>query len=137
MIDLSFEPKEIFVSIDGTDYRVADRTDEIEQRLAAHDKRIGAVSTFESDYELVEILLGKDAAAKIFPLGKKENLTRLAYIALGVLEAYNAEVKEIRERELERSLAQMDKMASRAEPVLEMIQRSENVRGIRTPSGRK
>ena len=137
MIDLSYEPKEIFVSIDGTEYRVVDRTDEVEGRLAAHDKRIGAVSTFDSDYKLVEILLGKEAVAKIFPLGKKENLTRLAYIALGVLEAYNAEVQAIRERELERSLAQMDKMASRAEPVLEMIQRSENARGVRKGAVRK
>ncbi len=120
-MDLSYEPKEVYVTIDGVDYRVADRTDETEQKLAAHDKRIGSVSTFESDYELVEILLGKEAAAKIFPNGKRENLNRLAYIALGVLEAYKAEINAIREKELEKSLSTMDKLAEHAEPVLEMI----------------
>jgi hypothetical protein len=127
-MDLSYESKEIFVTIDGVEYRVADRTDETEQKLAAHDKRLGTVSTFESDYELIEILLGREAAAKIFPLGKKENLTRLAYIALGVLEAYNAEINAIRERELEKSLSSIDKMAERAEPVIEMMNKTAEVR---------
>lgn len=136
MVDLSFEPKEIYVSIDGAEYRVADRTDETEQRLAAHDKRLGAVSTFESDMELVEILLGKEAAGKIFPLGKRENLTRLAYIAIGVLEAYNAEINAIRERELEKSLASMDRVAERAEPVLEMINKSAETRAGNARRGR-
>lgn len=137
MIDLSFEPKEVFVLIDGTEYRVADRTDETEQRLAAHDRKLGQVSTFESDFELVEILLGKEATTKVFPNGKKENMTRLAYIALGVLEAYNAEVNALREKELEKSMAQVDTMAKRAEPVLEMLHRAETPRGVRTSVLRK
>ena len=135
-MDLSYESKEIFVTIDGTEYRVADRTDETEQKLAAHDKRLGTASTFESDYELIEILLGREAAAKIFPLGKKENLTRLAYIALGVLEAYNAEINAIRERELDKSLSSIDKMAERAEPVIEMMNKTAESRNAKALRGR-
>lgn len=135
-MDLSYESKEIFVTIDGTEYRVADRTDETEQKLAAHDKRLGTASTFESDYELIEILLGREAAAKIFPLGKKENLTRLAYIALGVLEAYNAEINAIRERELDKSLVSIDKMAERAEPVIEMMNKTAESRSAKALRGR-
>jgi hypothetical protein len=135
-MDLSYESKEIFVTIDGTEYRVADRTDETEQKLAAHDKRLGTASTFESDYELIEILLGREAASKIFPLGKKENLTRLAYIALGVLEAYNAEINAIRERELDKSLVSIDKMAERAEPVIEMMNKTAESRSAKALRGR-
>lgn len=135
-MDLSFQPKEIFVSIDGAEYRVADRTDETEQKLIAHDKKLGTASTFESDYELVEILLGKEAAGKIFPLGKKENLTRLAFIASGALKAYNAEIQAIRDSENEEVMLSLDKVAERAKPVLEMISKTEQTRiGRRTSRG--
>lgn len=135
-MDLSYSPKEIFVSIDGTEYKVADRTDETEQKLIAHDKKLGTASTFESDFELVEILLGKEAAQRIFPLGKKENLTRLAFIASGALKAYNAEIQAIRDSENEEVMLSLDKVAERAKPVLEMISKTEQTRiGRRTSRG--
>lgn len=134
MNDLSFQPKEVYVSIDGVEYRVADRTDETEQKLIAHDKRMGTASTFDSDYDLIEILLGKEAAAKIFPLGKKENLTRLAFIASGTIKAYNAEIQAIRDSENEEVMQSLDRVAKRAEPVLEMINKTEQAKVIRRTS---
>ena len=65
---IDYEPKEVYVTIGGVDYRVADRTEKVEKELREHDRKVGTVSQYESDMELVRILIGKDAAKKLFPI---------------------------------------------------------------------
>ncbi len=99
-MNISYEPKKIIVTIDDVDYEVAERTVETDKKLMEHNDRIASMSNFEANYDLVKILLGADAAKKIFPNGDKENVTRSYMIARGVDEAYQAEYQEIKDKEL-------------------------------------
>ncbi len=123
-MNISYEPKKIIVTIDDVDYEVAERTVETDKKLMEHNDRIASMSNFEANYDLVKILLGADAAKKIFPNGDKENVTRSYMIARGVDEAYQAEYQEIKDKELEATLSKLDNLSSRAKPMVEMIDRA-------------
>ena len=105
MIDLSYEPKKIFVRIDGVEYEVAERKPEIDEQLQRHNENLDTMSAYDASYNLVRILLGDEAVKKIFPNGKSENLNRMYYIAKGKL----------------------DTLAQRSKPVIDMIDRSNSV----------
>ena len=124
MLDLSYEPKRVSVRIDGEEYEIAERRPEIDEKLQTHNDNIGNMSSYEASYNLVRILLGDEAAKKIFPNGKQENLNRMYYIARGVDQAYQAEYQELRDKEFEDALSKMDRIAERTKPVIEMIDRT-------------
>ena len=128
MIDLSYEPKNIFVRIDGEEYEIAPRTPETDRKLQAHNEKVDSMSVYEAGINMCKILLGDEAVKKIFPNGDKENLNRLYFIAKGVDEAYQAEYQELRDKEFDETLAKMDKLAERTKPVIEMIDRTNNAR---------
>ena len=128
MKDLSYEPKEIFVRIDGEEYKVATRTPEIDRKLQEHNDKLDNMSSYEASMNLCKILLGDEAVKKIFPNGEKENLNRMYFIAKGVDEAYQEEYQEMRDKEFEETLAKMDKLSERTKPVIEMIDRTNNTR---------
>lgn len=124
MIDLSKDTKKIFVRIDGEEYEVAERTAETDEKLQEHNNKLESMNQYEASYNLVKILLGEDAVKKVFPNGKKENLTWMYRVAKGVDEAYQAEFQELRDKEYEDTLAKMDKLAERSKPVIDMIDRT-------------
>lgn len=127
MIDLSYEPKKIFVRIDGVEYEVAERKPEIDEQLQRHNENLDTMSAYDSSYNLVRILLGDEAVKKIFPNGKNENLNRMYYIAKGVDNAYQTEYQEMRDKEYEETLSKLDTLAQRSKPVIDMIDRSNSV----------
>ena len=128
MIDLTYEPKKIFVRIDGEEYEIAARTPETDKKLQTHNERIDQMTSYEASMNLCKILLGDDAVKKIFPNGDKENLNRMYFIAKGVDDAYQAEYQELKDKEFDQTLAKMDKLAERTKPVIEMIDRTNNAR---------
>ncbi len=128
MIDLTNDSKKIFVKINGEEYEVAERTAEIDEKLQAHNDNLDNMTSYEASYNLVKILLGDENAKKIFPNGKKENLTWMYRVAKAVDEAYQAEYQELRDAEYEESLKKMDNLAQRTKPVIDMIERTNNRR---------
>lgn len=128
MIDLTNDSKKIFVKINGEEYEVAERTAEIDEKLQAHNDNLDNMSSYEASYNLVKILLGDENAKKIFPNGKKENLTWMYRVAKAVDEAYQAEYQELRDAEYEESLKKMDNLVQRTKPVIDMIERNNNRR---------
>ena len=124
MIDLSYKPKKVSVRIDGEEYEVAERKPEIDDKLKEHNDNIDSMSAYEASYDLVKILLGDEAAKKIFPNGQQENLNRMYFIAKGVDNAYQTEYQEMRDKEYEETLSKMDKLAERTKPVIDMIDRT-------------
>ena len=128
MIDLSYEPKKIFVRIDGQEYEVAERKPEIDEALQRNNDNLDNMSSYEASYNLVKILLGDEAVKKIFPNGKQENLNRMYYIAKGVDNAYQEEYQEMRDKEYEETLTKLDNLAQRSKPVIDMIDRSNRKR---------
>lgn len=113
MTDISYSAPAIKVQIDGVNYDVPERTERIERQLKQHDDRLKSVSQYRSDYDLVEIILGKDAAKQIFPKGEDENLDRLHYIAVKLMEVYYRAYKEMEEESFEDSLNKLGKISDK------------------------
>lgn len=128
MIDLSKDVKKIFVRINGEEYEVAERTAETDEKLQAHNDKLDEMTSYEASLDLVKILLGTEAANKIFPNGKKENLTWMYQVAKAVDEAYQEEYQQIRDQEYNDTLQKMDELAKRSKPVIDMIDRTNNRR---------
>lgn len=95
---IEFENNDYILTIDGNDYAVAKRTGELETKLREHDKKLGELSEYESNKELVELILGKKAFKEIFPKGEKESLDKLAKVAYYAVKYFNAD-KEALEAE--------------------------------------
>lgn len=113
MTDISYHAPVIKVQIDGQDYEIPERTERLEKQLKAHDDRLKSVSQFRSDYDLVEILLGKESAKQIFPKGEDENLDRLHYIAVKLMEIYYQAYKEIEDQTFEDSLNKLGQISDK------------------------
>lgn len=111
MKDLDYTPKQVVVSIGGKEYPVAERTERVEKAIREHDAGMENKSQFESDFALVSILLGDDAARELFPNGENENLDRLYFIATKLVEAYRANYYQIVD----------DNLRESANPVLEQL----------------
>ena len=121
---IDYEPKEVYVTIGGVDYRVADRTEKVEKELREHDRKVGTVSQYESDMEVVRILIGKDAAKKLFPKGEDENLDRLYYIASKLVECYRENYNQIKAESdrklLEPVMTQLSEISEKVKPIVSM-----------------
>lgn len=113
MNDITYYPVPITVRIDGQDYPVPERTERLEQQLKAHDARIKSVSQFQSDYDLVEIILGKEAAKAIFPKGEDENLDRLHYIASKLMEVYYQAYRKMEDESYKESLSKLGEISDK------------------------
>lgn len=113
MNDISYNAPGIKVRIDDEEYVVPDRTERLEKQLKQHDDRLKSVSQYQSDYDLVKIILGADAAKKIFPKGEDENLDRMHYIAVKLMEIYYKAYKEIEDQTFEDSLNKLGQISDK------------------------
>lgn len=123
-MQIDTEERAVIVTIEGNDYPVRERTEETDALLRDHDRRAATASQYESDMNLCEILLGKDAVKALFPLGKKESLLRLHKIARGVIDAYEYQMKELEKAEIDRELAKWEEVGTKTKPVIELLDKS-------------
>lgn len=112
----------VTVSIEGNEYEIAERTAKTEKALRELESRVRSDSQYESDLALTGILIGKDAVSELFPNGEDENLNRLHYYAVKLLELYQDEYRQIEAERYEATLKQMDAITSRAESVLSLAE---------------
>ena len=128
MIDLTYKPKKVMVRIDGEEYEIAERSQAIDDALQAHNENLEHMDSYDSSYNLVKILLGEESVKKIFTKERdKENLNRMYFIAKGVDDAYQTEYQEMRDKEYNDTLQKLDNLAQRSKPVIDMIDRSNQV----------
>ena len=128
MIDLTYKPKRVSVRIDGEEYQIAERSQAVDDALQAHNENIENMDSYDASYNIVRILLGEDSARKIFTKERdKENLNRMYFIAKGVDDAYQTEYQEMRDKEYNETLQKLDNLAQRSKPVIDMIDRSNQV----------
>lgn len=128
MIDLTYKPKRVSVRIDGEEYQIAERSQAVDDALQAHNENIENMDSYDASYNIVRILLGEDSVKKIFTKERdKENLNRMYFIAKGVDDAYQTEYQEMRDKEYNETLQKLDNLAQRSKPVIEMIDRSNQV----------
>lgn len=76
------------LEINGKPYPIVQRTEETESKIRARDEKINKVSEYESNIELLNILLGESAVREIFPNGKSSNLDMIAKAAYYALKYY-------------------------------------------------
>ena len=119
-MDITYNPTPIKVQIDGQEYAIPERTERLEKKLKAHDDRIRTVSQYRSDYDLVEIILGEDAAKQIFPKGEDENLDRLHYIAVKLMEGYYLAYNEMKDESFNDSLKNLGKISEKVGNIAEL-----------------
>ena len=101
---IDFSENEYILTIDGNDYAVAKRTGELEKKLRDHDANIGTLTEYESNKELIELLLGKKAFKEIFPNGEKENLDKIAKVSYYAVKYFNKEKNEMDKKNIEDKL---------------------------------
>ena len=97
---IDFSDNDYILTINGNDYAVAKRTGELEKKLREHDVQIGTLSEYESNKELIELLLGKKAFKEIFPNGEKENLDKIAKVAFYAVKYFNAAKTELDKQQI-------------------------------------
>lgn len=85
------------LEVDGVDYPLPRRTPIIENALLEHDEKLGTVSEYESNMDLLGILFGEDSAKEMFPDGINTDLDKLAKCAKYALAAYRATLTSIRD----------------------------------------
>ena len=122
---IEFENNDYILTIDGNDYAVAKRTGELETQLREHDKKLGDLSEYESNKELVELILGKKAFKEIFPKGEKESLDKLAKVAYYCVKYFNADKEAIDKQRMEERAKDLNEIAK---PLAEATKIAETVK---------
>lgn len=113
MADITYNAPTIKVSIDDKEYTIPERTEKLEKQLKQHDEKIKTVSQYKSDMELVKILLGEESAKQIFPKGEDENLDRLHYIAMKLVELYYEAYRRMEDEPFEDSLEKLGRISEK------------------------
>lgn len=123
MKTIDYRAKEpVTVSIEGYEYALAERTGRSEKALRELESRVRSDTQYESDLALIRILIGEKAVSELFPDGEDENLNRLHFYAVKLLELYQDEYRQIEAERYESTLKQMDALTSRAKSVLSLAE---------------
>lgn len=123
-MNINTEIKEIIVTIDGTDYPVAEKTIEVAERLRkAEEQLAGKSPAYELWLSHMKIMLGDEAVKTLFPKGRGENLDRMENIYYGVLSAFDHNGSEMREERSRDMMDELDKMAVKLKPLTEVLEK--------------
>lgn len=112
-----YEVKQHILEINEKEYIIPIRTGKIEKKIKEHDRKIGQVSEYESNKEIIEILIGKNAFKEIFPKGEDESLDYIANVAYYAIEAFNADKNALEKEQLEKQIEPL-------QPVLDAIDKT-------------
>lgn len=117
------EIKSVIVEIDDKEYPVAAKTVEVAERIrkAEMDAAKSGKMAYELWREHLDILLGRAAVKELFPGGKGENLDRMELIYYGVMDAFNANGREVRDERMTNAASEAKAIAEALKPVGELI----------------
>ena len=73
---VDYREKHHFLSVDGVDYEIPQRTPKIEEQLKDHDAKLDDMTEYEANMSLLNIFFG-DKAAEMFQADKEINLDKL------------------------------------------------------------
>ena len=128
-IDTEIRP--VIVEIDGKEYDVAPKTVELLEKLrGVEDAAVKAGRMrHEMEMEQLELLLGRQAVRELFKAGKNENVDRVDAIYYGVLEAFDASIRERREARTDAMADEFRAIAETLKPLAEMMALMRNAPG--------
>lgn len=121
-MNINTEIKDIIVTIDGTDYPVAEKTIEVAERLKkAEELYIGKAVQYELWLAQLRIILGDEAVKAIFPKGRGENLDRMENIYYGVYDAFDHNGSEMRDERYRETMDELERVATKLKPITEVM----------------
>lgn len=107
-ITLEYKEKHHILEVDGIEYEVPQRTPEIMEMIKVHDEKVGAVSEYESNMELLAILFGEENARQMFPHKEKTNLDKLAKCTKLATALFYADLNAVQNENLKDTLKELD-----------------------------
>ncbi len=115
--EFNFEEKHHILVVDGNDYEIPQRTEEISEKLKAHDEKLDSLTEYEANIELLEILFGKTKVKKMFPAGKKTNLDKLSQCTAYAISLYMAEFNRVQTEKLSKKLEEVNPLINQISEV--------------------
>lgn len=112
----------VTVEIEGEDYRVYPKTVELLERMRRVEELAvqGGRMQHEMEIEQLKLLLGKQAVRRLFGGGRKLNVDRVDAIYFGVLDAFDAHSRRLREERSEALAAEFRALSDAIAPISEM-----------------
>ena len=116
-----YEEKHHFLTVDGVDYEIPQRTPALEEKIKEHDKKLTELTEYESNMSLLAILFGEENARQMFPDEKNTNLDKLAKCVKFSIALFMAEINQIKAEKTAETLKEL-------EPMLKTIEKIGNVK---------
>ena len=122
------EVRPVIVEIEGKEYTVAPKTAELLEKLRRADTAAAKAGKMphESKIDQLELLLGRQAVRELFSAGKNENVDRVDAIYYGVLDAFDASSRALREARTDAMAEEFREIAAALKPLAKMIELSQN-----------
>lgn len=119
--EFQFEEKHHILIVDGNEYEIPKRTEEISEKLKAHDEKLDTLTEYEANIELLEILFGKSKVKKMFPEGKKTNLDKLSQCTSYAIGLYMAEFNRMQTEKLTKDFEEITPLVKQISEVGEAV----------------
>ena len=113
--------KEIFVEIDGKEYRLATKTVATVQDILSAYRRNEGEPEYKIWLEEMRIILGEKACAELFNKGRQENVDRIHRIRTGIMRAFDTNADETMQEEMENSIEQMNRATAALTAIVDKI----------------
>lgn len=123
--------KDTAVKIDGIEYPVNHRTKRIDELLTEYNDHKSDLSEYEKNFELMTIMLGEEAAKKIFPNDENEDLDRMSSITRQVYREFNAAKEKLNDDETDRAFSDLEKVANRMRPSIELAYKAKDIAKVK------
>lgn len=105
---LDYTEKNHILEVNGVEYEVPQRTPDIVDKIKARDEKVGEVSEYESNMELLIILFGKKNAKQMFPDKENTNLDKLAKCVKYATALFYADLTAIQNENLRKALDELN-----------------------------
>lgn len=104
-----YKEKKHIMTVDGKDYTIPQRTAKREKLLREHDEKLGELTEYESNMDLLTILFGAEAVHEMFP-EEDTNLDKLAKCTKFALALYMSEYAKTQAENIAEKFSQVEPM---------------------------
>ncbi len=119
---VDYREKHHFLSVDGVDYEIPQRTPKIEEQLKDHDAKLDDMTEYEANMSLLNIFFG-DKAAEMFPADKEINLDKLNMCVQYAKALYFADYYEQKDAEHKEELKRAEPILDKANDILKLAEK--------------
>ena len=103
-IKLDYTSTSRAIEVDGEEYIIPERTKALDALLSEHNEKINDRTEYESNFDMLCILFGKENAEKMFPEDENTNLDKLSKCVRIAMTLFMADYYAIQEEKLKENL---------------------------------